>query len=90
MRSPCVEQMASSTAPTNCMLTFVWRSFSMLTPPRPTILAAFLMLAVVAATVVAEANEYKQGDLMINHPWARATPSDKRSTSSVWSCAVRR
>lgn len=36
----------------------------------------FLMLATVAALIpfVAEAHEYKVGDLEIEHPWTRATP----------------
>jgi len=51
----------------------------MLTLPRLTILATFLMLAVVAATVIASAHEFKQGDIMIGHPWARATPGPTKN-----------
>jgi len=46
----------------------------MFTVPRLTFVATFLMLAVIAATVIAGAHEYKQGDITIDHPWARATP----------------
>lgn len=53
----------------------------------PNRLLAFLLLAVMAIGAPALAHEYKLGDLVIDHPWARASAGDAKNGAAYLSIA---